>query len=664
VQGDEDGYGPVPASALLAGYRRRAGLTQAELAKLAGLSVAGLRDIEQGRVSTPRAGTLRRLAAVLGLSSAEAGDLAHRPVPEAVSGQEAWIGVLGPLTVRVGGTEVDPGSEVQRMLLGLLALSPNLPVAKDRLLPRLAAAGRPATDGGLAARMSRLRRRLRPATGNRTGPSLVAADGGYALLVAPDQLDLLAFQALVRQARRQLGAGELREAWERYAEAAALWRGEPLAGVASLAGDPAVVSLLRHWKSVAAEFAEVGAEVGRYEEVVPVLRRLAAADPLHQVVHARLMVALAGAGQQAEALATFDTLRRRLDRDLHTVPGPALVDAHRRVLRQELTRPPVAAVGAVRTLPPDPAGFVGREAQLRRLMALVAAQATVVTIEGMPGVGKTRLALHFAHRLVARGHYSDQQLYTDLSGGADPADVLAEWLGLLGVPAGQIPADLAERTDRYRERLRGRSCLVLLDSAVSADQVAPLLPGIPGSLTVLTSRRDLRLPDSQRVELDLLAPGEQVALFGAVAGRDRVEAEPTAASRVLEACAGLPLAITLAGRRLQARPGWRVADLARRLSEPDQRLEELRAGDRSVQATLAQSHRELPPDLRGPLRRLGREPRPELTPEVAAARLGTDRVAAHRVLDRLRREHLVARSGPDRYRLHSLVRDYLREATG
>jgi DNA-binding SARP family transcriptional activator/DNA-binding XRE family transcriptional regulator len=632
----------------LAGYRRRAGLTQVELAGLAGLSVAGLRDLEQGRVAAPRAATLRRLAAVLGLSAAEAADLARPPVAESDPGREIWIGVLGPLTVRAGGAEIDPGSEVQRMLLGLLALSPNVPVAKDRLLPRLAAAGRPATGGGLAARMSRLRRRIQA---NGAGPTLVASEGGYALMAGPGQLDLLGFQALVRQARRHLGAGELPQAWQRYAAAAALWRGEPLAGIAALAGDPAVVSLLRQWKSVAAEFAEVGAELGRYEEVVPVLRRLAAADPLHQVVHARLIVALAGAGQQAEALATFDTLRRRLDRDLHTVAGPALVDAHRRVLRQELGRSPVAAVRAVRTLPADAAGFAGRQAELRRLQEMVSAQASLIAIEGMPGVGKTRLALHFAHRLVAAGSYPDQQLYADLSGPADPAAVLASWLSLLGVPAGQIPANLPDRTELYRERVRGLACLVLLDGAASAEQVAPLQPGTPTSLTLVTSRRGLGLGGS-RLVVDVFRPEQATELLGP----DRVTAEPAAAAQVLEACGGLPLAAVLAARRLRARPRWRLADLARRLSDPRQRLAELRAGDRSVRAVLDQAYRELPAELREPLRRLARHPQPEFTVDAAGA--------DPRVLDRLCREHLLARSGPGRYRLHSLVRDYLQEAAG
>ena len=138
---------------IIRAYRKRAGLTQAEVASLAGLSVAGVRDIEQGRVVAPRADTIRQLGAALGLPAAVTARLAPRPLA-GDSAANLWIGVLGPLTVRVDGVEVDPGSDLQRALLGLLALSPNLTVGRERLLSLVAAADRPATVAALAARIS------------------------------------------------------------------------------------------------------------------------------------------------------------------------------------------------------------------------------------------------------------------------------------------------------------------------------------------------------------------------------------------------------------------------------------------------------------------------------------------------------------------------------
>jgi DNA-binding SARP family transcriptional activator/DNA-binding XRE family transcriptional regulator len=645
----------------LASYRRRAGLTQQEVANLAAVSVAGLRDIEQGRVAAPKAQTLRRLGVALGLSATEAEDLARRGRPATEPASRAWIGVLGPLVVRVDGVDVDPGSEIQRVLLATLALSPNVPIGRELLLERASAAGRPAlTAGGLAARMSRLRRRLRPRSPGATAPSLVASAGGYGLAVAADQLDLLTFRSSVERARQHRSAGDLPRAYELFTQAAGVWRREPLAELAVLADDPVVVGLVRLWRSVVTEYAAVGAELGRYDETVPLLRRLVAADPLHEVAHARLMVALAGTGRQAEALVIFDTLRRRLDREIGTAPGPELVEAHRRVLRQEVVRPPAVAARARRTLPPDIAEFTGREPELRQLHAALPAN---LAIEGMAGVGKTRLAIRFAHQLLAAGRYADQQLYADLRGyadhpPADPAAVLASFLHLLGVPGDQIPADLTGRAELYRDRLRGRDALVVLDNAASSRQLLPLLPDSPTALVLVTSRRSITLAGAHRLRLDVLTSGEAVDLLAAVAGADRVAADRPAAQRVVERCGRLPLAVGLVARRLQARPALTVTDMDTRLADPGHRLGELAAGGRSVRAAFDLSYRALPPDVQRHFRLLAAHPTQDLSDDSVAALAGTTLTGARRTLSLLLREHLVTVRTGNRYRLHELFQAY------
>jgi DNA-binding SARP family transcriptional activator/DNA-binding XRE family transcriptional regulator len=670
----------------LATYRRRAGLTQQEVATRAAVSVAGLRDIEQGRVAAPKAQTLRRLGLALGLSPAEAEDLAQRGRPATEPTGRVWIGVLGPLVVRVDGVDVDPGSEIQRVLLGTLALSPNVPISRELLLERASAAGRPSmTAGGLAARMSRLRRRLRSRSPGAAAPSLVAGAGGYGLAVDEDQLDLLAFRSLVERARQLRSAAELPRAYELYTRVARTWRAEPLAELAVLADDPVVVGLVRQWRSVVTEYAAVGAALGRYEDVVPLLRRLVAVDPLNEVAHARLMVALAGSGRQAEALVIFDALRRRLDREVGTAPGPELVDAHRRVLRQEVVWPATVVTRAHRTLPPDIAEFTGRAAQLQRLhdalesaprmtSATLASRSdssaprptapvpATVAIEGMAGVGKTRLAIRFAHQLLAAGRYADQQLYADLRGyadhpPADPAVVLASFLYLLGVPGDQLPADLAGRAVLYRDRLRGRPAVVVLDNAASAQQLAPLLPDSPTTLVLVTSRRSLDLSGA-RLPLDVFTPREAVDLLAVVAGPDRVEADPAAARRVVDQCGRLPLAVALVARRLQARPALTLNDMDTRLADPGQRLGELTAGGRSVRAAFDLSYRALPSDVQRHFRLLAAHAPQDLGVDSVAALAGTTRTAARRTLNLLLREHLVTVRAANRYRVPDLLRAY------
>lgn len=432
---------------LVRGFRRRAGLTQQEVADLAGLSVAGLRDVEQGRVTRPRASTMRRLADVLGLSLDEMDTLLRRS-GAAAEDEELRFEVLGPLRVVVDGEVVDPGSEKQRVLTGLLALSPNVPVGRDSLVEALwgDSAGAGAVDS-LQSRVSRLRRRLRLSDTESDGV-LAAARGGYQLSVAESQHDLLTFRRVVERARAARDSGELAEASKLYANAVGLWRGAPLEGLGALQSHPVVVGLAREYPTVAVEYADVAYQLGQYQELLPLLQRIAEAEPLHEAVHAALMIALAGSGQQAAALNVFDTLRRRLANELGADPGHELVTAYQRVLRQEVAQPEFSPVSAHRQLPPDIADFSGRTTELMQLRESLPepGEGTAVPIsliEGMAGVGKTRLAVRLAHQLLAEGRYTEQQLYVDLRGHseqppADPGAVLASFLRLLGVPGDQI----------------------------------------------------------------------------------------------------------------------------------------------------------------------------------------------------------------------------------
>jgi DNA-binding SARP family transcriptional activator/Tfp pilus assembly protein PilF/DNA-binding XRE family transcriptional regulator len=653
-------------------FRRRAGLTQQEAADLAGMSVAALRDLEQGRVAAPRPATVRRLAAALRLSPVEATELLRLAAGGPTAAAGLHMRVLGPLEVTVDGAPADPGSATQRVLLGLLALAPNTPVPRDALI-EIAWGERPPPQVVelLQTHVSRLRRRLQPA--ESTG-LLVATAGGYQLTVSADQLDLLVFQRAVAGARQARADGDLAAAGERYAQAAQLWRGEPLAGLAAFRIHPAVVALVREWQAAVIEYAEISELLGRPDRVLPLLERLVEADPLHEAAHARLMIALAGSGQQAAALARFDQLRHRLADELGADPGPELADAHRRVLRQEIPAAGGAPVAAHRQLPPDIADFTGRVAEMRTLHDRLppaggGGTALVISaIEGMAGVGKTRLAVHLAHQLLASGRHADLQLYVDLRGyatepPADPATVLASFLHLLGVPGPQIPADLAARAALYRDRLHNRHALVLLDNAADEDQVQPLLPASPTNLVLITSRRTLALDGAHALALDVFTPADAEALLARIVGPARVAAQPAAARAVIDLCGRLPLAVALAARRLQARPAWTLADLAGRLEDSGNRLGELTAGARQLRAVFDLSYHALDDEARRMYRLLGLHPGDDVTAESAAALADLDPAAARDLLDRLVDEHLATLATADRYRLHDLLRAYARQLT-
>src|SRR6266536_3569097 len=440
------------------------GLTQQQLAALAGVSVAALRDLEQGRTRQPRPGLVAKLAGVLGLDQAparrpgwavrgvagvaspNAGTLDARPVPVEPPGGWAvagslWLRVLGPLAVWRDGVSLELSEPKQRAVLGVLAVQPNTPVYRDALIDAVWEEDPPATAVGLVqAYVSRLRRVLDP--GRRPhdpGGLLVSTGTSYRLCVTADELDLVCFVQLADRAREARDAGQVAAAIALYQRALALWQGAPLDDVGLLRVHPAVINLSRRHAVVIAEFAEVAIGAGRAEQVLPDLEASARREPLNERVHALLMLALAGCGQQAAALQLFQDQRVRLDDQLGVRPGPELADAHLRVLRQQLptsrhrasqdasvppSSPPAVGLPAgparvvPRQLPTAVRHFAGRTRELDALGGLLdqageggqAGGAVVISaIGGTAGVGKTALAIHWAHQVRSEEHTSELQ---------------------------------------------------------------------------------------------------------------------------------------------------------------------------------------------------------------------------------------------------------------
>ncbi|NUP47620.1 MAG: hypothetical protein HOW97_09965 [Catenulispora sp.] len=366
----------------------------------------------------------------------------------------------------------------------------------------------------------------------------------------------------------------------------------------------------------------------------------------------------------------FRADRRRLDSDLvlATVRALGLDEAGIDRWRQACVRVHRTAKfgspdASPRQLPADLVTFTGRVAEVERLSAAGAAGTVVIcAVEGMGGIGKTQLAVHAAHALVRAGRYAEMQLYVNLRGfdperpPADPAVVLEGFLRQLGVAAQHVPESLDERAAMFRDRMHGRDALVLLDNAADEKQVRELIPGSPGSLVLITSRRSMSgLDDATVVLLDTLGAAESVELIGQIAGPGRVAADPESALRVARLCGGLPLAVTLAAARLRSRPSWTVRDLADRL---ELGIGELAVGERNVAAVFELSYEGLPESARLVLRRLGIDPGLDSTPGSVAALAGIDVGEAHRLLELLQDEHLLRQQVPDRYELHDLVRAF------
>ncbi|WP_410612859.1 ATP-binding protein [Amycolatopsis sp. lyj-109] len=397
--------------------------------------------------------------------------------------------------------------------------------------------------------------------------------------------------------------------------------------------DPTLGVLLRRWRERALLTQDQLAE--RAGLNVRTVRRLEAGEPLRP--------RSASVRSLAEAL------------DL----GPAELTTLTRAVTGAPETPAPQGVRP-RQLPADVDGFVGRASELAALTGIRAADAVAVTaIDGMAGVGKTALAVRAAHRLASR--YPDGHLFVDLHGhtrttaAADPADLLARLLGALGVEGESIPLHADDRAALYRSVLADRRMLIVLDNAADEGQVRPLLPGTGGCRVLITSRRRLiGLTGARIVSVDVLPQPEAIALFAASAGRERVaDAAPGSLSELARCCGRLPLAVRLAAARLKAHPAWTVEYLLQRLRE-GWPLGELYGGQHSVTTALDLSYRDLPPPLARGYRLLGLHPGAHITPEAAAATLGTP--AASATLEQLLEVHLLQEPAPGHYTFHDLIR--------
>jgi tetratricopeptide (TPR) repeat protein len=349
---------------------------------------------------------------------------------------------------------------------------------------------------------------------------------------------------------------------------------------------------------------------------------------------------------------------------------PRLEAAWRAAWAARQHEPAAPPTPQVSLLPYDIADFTGRRREVEELDRLLAGDdgtgLTLVAIQGMAGTGKTRLAVHVLRRAGAR--LGDVQLYADLGGfapgrePAHPAAVLGALLRHLGGPDGELPPDLEDRAALYRHRLEGRRAVVLLDDAAGPEQVRPLLPGSGSCRVVVTSRRALDGLDGCRpLPLGTFDEPDARDLLARIVGPDRVAAEPAAADRIVALTGRLPLAVSLAARRLRARPAWRVADLAERLEAEGDRLTQLAASDVAVRAAFDLSYGQLAEPHRRLFRRLAAHPGRDFCAHSAAAVASVPAAEAAVALETLLDEHLLESAAPGRYGPHALLALFARE---
>ena len=613
------------------------------------------------------------------------------------------FGLLGPLVVRDGTRTVTVSAPQQRVLLAALLLNAGRVVSLDALAEVLWDGESPAgARSALHSAVQRLRATLGP-----SGADLIETQPpGYLITLEDAQLDVRAFGMLASRGHAAAEAGRWTEAADQLRQALGLWRGEPLADVESLLlRDREVPPIVDQRLQALATRIDADLQLGRHGEVVAELRQLVAAYPLQEQFHAQLMLSLYRSGRQADALAAFQDVRRVLADELGIDPGPELTVLHQRILAadSELLRPDDAGPPAPKTdstpdaspvrrdspaaqdqvvprqLPAATRHFAGRAEALKTLTGLASeatgdSTATVIAvIDGTAGVGKTTLALHFAHQVADR--FPDGQLYVNLRGfdpagpPMPPAEAIRLLLDALAVPSARIPAELEAQAGLYRSVLAGRRILVLLDNARDVDQVRPLLPASPGCLVIVTSRSQVTplvaAEGAFPLTLDLLGEADAHELLARRLGAERVADDLPAADELIQLCAGLPLALSIAAARSASQPGLSLAALAAELRGAGGRLDALDAGHAAtnVRAVLSWSYQQLNASAGRLFRLLGLHAGPDISAAAAGRLADQPPDEARRTLGELTRAHLLFEYVPGRFGCHDLLRAYAYELT-
>ncbi|OZM71090.1 hypothetical protein CFN78_21715 [Amycolatopsis antarctica] len=585
------------------------------------------------------------------------------------------IDLLGPVQALVEGRPVALGSPTRQAVLAVLAMrSPDVVPLDDLITLVWGVAAPPSAAGNVQTYVSGLRRALEPERPPSEPSNLLVRVGrGYQLLLPMGAVDVHQFTELADAGRYAAAEGRLDEAAASLGAALSKWRGVPLTDVPGPFAQVQRDACTEQYLNALEAWAPAMLELGGAAEVVATLHEPAAAHLMRERLAVCLIEAMHQCGRDDEALAHYELVERTLREELGVLPTAELVSLRDRVTgdaqtAQVVNLPPVH-------LPADVRSYVGRDAELARMHEFMRAPAgspRLIVLHGAGGAGKTALAVHFVNEVADR--FPDGRLYVDLRGFAGAAgplsagDAAGRLLRDLGVPSNRIPAHADARVAHLRTLLAGTRTLLVLDNALDAEQVRPLLPGTDGCLTIVTSRRWLRglvvSEGALRLPVGVLTESEALALLAEVAGRRRVAAERRAAVQLVHRCGLMPLALRIVAERAALRSRRDLAEMVAELDEQERRLDALSVGEESttLRAVFSWSYAALPPEHARMFRLLGRFPGKEISVAIAAALAGVAHRDAERATEALREAHLLeVVPATGRYQLHDLLRSYALE---
>ncbi|MET9656199.1 BTAD domain-containing putative transcriptional regulator [Streptomyces sp. NPDC006510] len=596
--------------------------------------------------------------------------------------------VLGGVEARVDGQRLDLGPARQQRVLAVLLLEAGQVVTADELVDRVWGEHAPQrARPTLYSYLSRLRQALRTAAQDAR---IARRSGGYVLTVAATAADLHRFRALSARARTSAHAGDEPAAARLFQEALANWQGELCPGMDTPWFNSRREAAQVERLAAVLDWSDLQLRRGFHTELVTVLSSLAEDNPLDERLAGQLMLALYRGGRPADALNHYQELRSRLVEELGIDPAPPLRSLHQQILisdprlappARDTTPDPVhPATTHPRQLPAPPPLLAGRDSELVCLDKLLAPQdephggtVPIAVICGTGGVGKTSLALRWAHGWQER--CPDGQLFADLQGftpsgePADPYAVMRGFLEALGADPGSLPAAPQSQAALYRSLTAGRRLLIVLDNARDTDQVVPLLPGSPTCTVLITSRH--RLPGlaashgAVQLTLETLDRAEARDLLVRRLGSHRIAAEPGAATELLHHCAGLPIAISVLAARLTTDPMLTLIALAAELREAATPLDALETGEANgdIRIVFASSYFALDTDSARVFRQLAQAPGADIGLPAAASLTGLSPPRLRTRLHRLQAHHLVQERVPGRFTCHDLLRAYALEMT-